>query len=44
LPTAHRGRLFRRGTIGNMTAAREIAAELAFLRVSIANVYFVGNR
>lgn len=27
-----------------MTAAREIAADLAFLRVSIANVYFAGNR
>ncbi len=27
-----------------MTAAREIAADLAQLRVSIANVYFAGNR
>jgi glyoxylase-like metal-dependent hydrolase (beta-lactamase superfamily II) len=27
-----------------MTAAREIAADLAFLRVSIANVYFAGQR
>jgi glyoxylase-like metal-dependent hydrolase (beta-lactamase superfamily II) len=28
----------------HMSAAREIAADLAFLRVSIANVYFAGNR
>src|SRR5690242_21240901 len=27
-----------------MTAAREIAADLAYLRISIANVYFAGNR
>jgi glyoxylase-like metal-dependent hydrolase (beta-lactamase superfamily II) len=28
----------------HMTAAREIAADLAFLRVSISNVYFAGTR
>lgn len=37
-------RLKRPCTIGVMATAREIAAELAHLRVSIANVYFAGNR